>query len=618
MAGDAAERSLDPCCGDPAPDGSAGDGPVAPAVGRVRVFALLVACAAGLLWWAAGPHLTTQAGPIDVPWWGLLPAVVAAQGVNVHFQVRRQAHGVALCHLPVLLGLVCTDPLGFVVARTLGGSLAMAVVRRQRGLKLMLNTASYALEATVAVTLLQLLAPWPLPAAIYVAMVLADMTSFTVVSVAIMIFERRTDAAARLQTLLLLLPINLVATSFGLLAVAALWRGHGYLWLLGGVTACLLLFYRNYARLRGRHSDLGLLQGLAASLPALTAGSQELADVLERTRALLVADRASLWLPDGTVTAARHDGAPEHGGGDGSSPPAPVRVRRPLRPPAWSRLTSTVAYDDGRQQATLVVQDRLGAVRPFNEDDKHLLDAAAALIGSALDRGTQRQRMLDAARRDPLTGLWTLTEGSLRAAVEAGRTQAQGLLVLDVIGLQDVNDSLGHDAGDALLRTTAARLQDRVGAQTVTARIGGDELMALLRHDDPGPEQLARAVAGTVELAGARFELRIRAGYCAATDADSFQSLLRNAQAALSRSAAGGTRYRSWTPQLTVDPSRRLRLAVICKLHWPQATSSRSSSRCAGPPTGSWSAPRRWPVGGTRSSGPCHRTSSSPSPSRPA
>ena len=538
--------------------GTAPDGPAGPAVGRVRVFTLVVAGAAGLLWWAVGPQLAAPSGPVDIPWWGLLPAVVAAQGVNVHIQVRRQAHGVAFCHLPVLLGLVCTDPLGFVVARTLGGSAAMALVRRQRGLKLALNTASYALEATVAVTVLHLLASWPLPAAVYVAMVLADLTSFTVVSVAIMIFERRTDAVARLQTLLLLMPINVVATSFGLLAVAALWRGDAYVWLLGVLTACLLLFYRTYARLRGRHADLGLLQDLAASLPALTVGSPEVGIVLGRTRELLVADRASLWLPDGTVTTARHDGASKLLVADGPHP-EPVRVRRLLRPLAWSRLASTVAYDDGREYATLVVEERLGAVRDFNEDDRQLLEAAAALLAGALDRGTQRQRMLDAAGRDPLTGLWTLTEGSRRAA--GGTAQAVGLLVLDVIGLQDVNDSLGHDAGDALLRTTARRLQDRVGDGTVTARIGGDELMVLLRRVDVGPEELARAVAGTVELAGAPFELRIRAGYCAATDAESFQSLLRNAQAALARAAAGGTRYRSWTPELTVDPTRRLRLA---------------------------------------------------------
>ena len=561
----AALRSVAPDEAPPAAEGASSErhAPTAsgPAFGRVRVFTVLVALAAAALWWAVGRHVTALAGPVDVPWCALLPAVTAAQVVNVHFQVRRQAHGISLCHLPIVIGLVCTDPFGFVVARTLGGSVAMAAFHRQRGLKLMLNTASYALEATVAVALLGVLSGWPIPAALYVAMAVADMTSFTVVGTAIMLFERRFDAVARLRTLLWLLPVNVVATSFSLLAVAALWQGSEYLVLLAGVTAALLTFYRTYARLVSRHLDLGLLQELAASLPALTSGSQDLCDVLERTRQLLVAERASLWLPDGSLTVARHDALPVASSADGSCAPSAARVHRLLRPPVWSRLRSDVSFDEGRQCASLVVQDRLGAVRPFTEDDKRLLDAAAALIGGALDRGADRQRMLDAARRDPLTGLWTLTEGSRRAAQDLRGAGARGLLVLDVIGLQDVNDSLGHDAGDELLRIAARRLQDHVGAVTVAARIGGDELMVLLHHGDPGPEELARAVSGTVDLAGARFQLRMRAGYCAVSDASSFQELLRNAQAALSRSSVGGTRYRSWTSELRVDPTRRLALA---------------------------------------------------------
>jgi hypothetical protein len=38
--------------------------------------------------------------------------------------------------------------------------------------------------------------------------------------------------------------------------------------------------------------------------------------------------------------------------------------------------------------------------------------------------------------------------------------------------------------------------------------------MVLLQHGDPDPDALARSVSGTVDLAGARFELRMRAGYC--------------------------------------------------------------------------------------------------------
>lgn len=498
---------------------------------------------------------------MEVPWWFLLVAVAAAQGVLVHFQVRRQAQGISLCHLPILIGLLCTAPFAFVVARTLGGCVAMLVVRKQRGLKLLLNTAAYALEATVAVTVLHALDGWPVPAAVYVVMAVSDLTSFTVVSTAIMIFERRPDAAAWSRPLLWLLPVNFAATSFALLAVTALWRGSGYLVLLVAVTAALLLFYRTYARLRGRHVDLSRLQGLAASLPALTPNGQELRDVVERVRHLLVAERASLMLPGGLLVVAKHDGSPVTTSLTEGDRLASIRVDRPWQPPAWSRLTADVVYDEGRQQAHLVVHDRLGAVRPFNADDQRLLAAAAALVSGGLDRGADRRRLLDAARRDPLTGLWTLPEASRRGADRLREAAQEGLLIVDVIGLQDVNDSLGHDAGDDVLRLTARRLHDQVGEDAILGRIGGDELVVLLPRGGLAPEQIAQALGGTVELAGTRFELRIRAGHCPADGMTAFEPLLRNAQAALSRAAVAGVRYRSWTPDLRVDPTRRLRLA---------------------------------------------------------
>ena len=543
---------------EPAPTGGPA-GPRSPAVGRVRLLVLLVFAAAAVLWWLVGQDGSAQDGPLDVPWWALFPAVVAAQTGVVHFQVRRQAQGISLCHLPIAVGLLCTAPAAFVLTRTLGGAFAMAAVRGQRGVKLALNTAAYALEATVAVTVLALLQGWPTPAALYVAMAVSDLTSFTVVTVAIMVFERRIDAAAWWRPLSWLLPINVMATSFVLLAMAALWRSHGYLVLLAAVTGTFLASYRTFARLRGQHDELARLQDLALSLPALTPDGSELCDVVERTRSLLSAERAALWLADGTLVEVRDGGAPSRTTAM-PQPSGAVRVSPRWRPPTWSRLVADVTYDEGRQAGVLLVQDRLGPVRPFDRDDRRLLEAVAALLGGGLDRGADRQRSLDAARRDPLTQLWTLPEASRQAGPVLG--SAQGLLVVDVIGLQDVNDSLGHEAGDSVLVLTAQRLQASATKAGLTARIGGGDLLVVLPCGGPGPESVLRAVAGTVEVAGTQFALRVRGGFApVAAEDESFEQLLRRAQAALARAAAAGTRYRSWTPDLAVDPSRRLQLA---------------------------------------------------------
>jgi hypothetical protein len=81
-----------------------------PATGTVTVFALAVATVAAGLWVLYGGVLRDPDGPLDLPWWGLLPMVVAAQAGILHFQVRRQAQGISVCHLPLAIGLVCCSP----------------------------------------------------------------------------------------------------------------------------------------------------------------------------------------------------------------------------------------------------------------------------------------------------------------------------------------------------------------------------------------------------------------------------------------------------------------------------------------------------------------------------
>ncbi len=107
----------------------------------------------------------------------------------------------------------------------------------------------------------------------------------------------------------------------------------------------------------------------------------------------------------------------------------------------------------------------------------------------------------------------------------------------------------------------AQRLQAAAGPGAHVARVGGDELLAVLPPDGPAPEAVGEAVAGAVVLSGAPVELRVRAGYGAAGDGEAFAPLLRRAHAALARAADDGTRYRAWSQELAVDPTRRLRLA---------------------------------------------------------
>ena len=110
------------------------------------------------------------------------------------------------------------------------------------------------------------------------------------------------------------------------------------------------------------------------------------------------------------------------------------------------------------------------------------------------------------ARVDTLTGLLNRGEGLHRLEEETERRRARGralgILFCDVDRFKDVNDAHGHAAGDAVLRTLAQRIGESVRRDDVVARIGGDEMLVLLR----GVRDVAEAarIAEKVRAAAAK------------------------------------------------------------------------------------------------------------------
>jgi diguanylate cyclase (GGDEF)-like protein len=89
--------------------------------------------------------------------------------------------------------------------------------------------------------------------------------------------------------------------------------------------------------------------------------------------------------------------------------------------------------------------------------------------------------------RDPLTGIGNRLglERQIRSALEdlaADRLESLLLCLLDLDGFKLINDSLGHHAGDMMLRHVAERLQETLRSSDGLARLGGDEFVILLRN----------------------------------------------------------------------------------------------------------------------------------------
>ncbi len=123
---------------------------------------------------------------------------------------------------------------------------------------------------------------------------------------------------------------------------------------------------------------------------------------------------------------------------------------------------------------------------------------AVRLYGLKQDVTDERLRW-DAMRRmaeqDALTGLANRALFQNRFLDTASVRPLGALLLLDLDGFKQVNDRLGHDAGDACLRAAAERLATGFADAEMVARIGGDEFAVLLHADGADGDRLERRVA---------------------------------------------------------------------------------------------------------------------------
>ncbi len=180
---------------------------------------------------------------------------------------------------------------------------------------------------------------------------------------------------------------------------------------------------------------------------------------------------------------------------------------------------------DGRTMGVLAVQSYVPTTR-YVESEKAVLTFVSQHVAAALDHkravealrvSEERYRQLSErnqhlAFHDALTGLpnRALLDDRLALALARCRREKSGLAVifLDLDRFKDVNDSLGHDTGDRLLKAVAERLAAGVREQDTIARAGGDEFVLVLNGISSGTgarvvcEKLLSSVAGPLQIGG--------------------------------------------------------------------------------------------------------------------
>jgi diguanylate cyclase (GGDEF)-like protein/PAS domain S-box-containing protein len=179
------------------------------------------------------------------------------------------------------------------------------------------------------------------------------------------------------------------------------------------------------------------------------------------------------------------------------------------------------------------------------------------------------------ATRDTLTGLpnRALLETRLKQRLNDRRGGvSQAVLFIDLDGFKEINDSLGHAAGDALLKEIAVRLKQSVRPDDVVARLGGDEFVIVAECKQGSlsaasiADKLYAALEAPVVIAGHEVMVRASTGISMyPQDGETSEVLLQHADTALYRvKTAGGKTFSFFTAEM--GAATKLRLAMQAAL----------------------------------------------------
>ncbi|MDH6592638.1 diguanylate cyclase (GGDEF)-like protein/PAS domain S-box-containing protein [Variovorax sp. TBS-050B] len=282
---------------------------------------------------------------------------------------------------------------------------------------------------------------------------------------------------------------------------------------------------RKQAEVRSAESERRL-RGLTDSVPVL------LTEVDLQERVVFCNGRYLTWL--GVAPAALVNRPLREALGE-----AQYEQRRPLLARAFAG--EVVSFE---QPVSLLIGERVLQTTYLPQ-----LDAAGAVIGlyilaNDVTELKRQQMQLDAlAREDALTGLPNRRSFEEHVRDAIARSRRSGLPVclmfLDVDYFKTINDSLGHAAGDAVLREFGQRLRQNVRETDMAARYAGDEFVILLEAVSGAAE--AQTVAGKVlaamrpafQLPGRTLQVTTSIGVAMAEPEEDFPALMARADAAL-------------------------------------------------------------------------------------
>jgi diguanylate cyclase (GGDEF)-like protein len=281
---------------------------------------------------------------------------------------------------------------------------------------------------------------------------------------------------------------------------------------------------------------------------------------------------------DGRIVAASHsvrvltDREPSQLLGEHSHTLVPLSEREALE---QARLMAT---STGKMQVLTIEIVNAGARRQFRASVVKVegWDGVVMIFAERTAENALETELITKAFHDSLTGLAnrSLFRTRVQTAID-NRKRIDGIvtvLFLDLDGFKNINDSLGHDAGDELIKEVAFRLTTLLRPGDTLARLGGDEFGLLLV--DPRPkfgqliaERILGVTSQPIRLHHRQVSVGVSIGLAEARNGDSVEDLLRNADTAMYAAKENGkNRVEQFRTEMFTEAVKRLEIDADLRL----------------------------------------------------
>ncbi|MFC6019689.1 putative bifunctional diguanylate cyclase/phosphodiesterase [Plantactinospora solaniradicis] len=430
-----------------------------------------------------------------------------------HFVVRRQTMSFTITEIPLLFALFALPPLTVVLVFTLG-SLITQVRRRFAQPKGWFNVAKAATASSMASLVLLALpdmrgfgpGTW--------AILFAAVGSHTLVTLGavVAVIAVIHGAPAGWEMIrssgpgLVAATINVAVGLVVMLCIRTTWWSA---LLLLALACAVAVLYRSYAQFFRQHRTLADVYEMTKAMSERGQDGTLADSLLVRVRAIMQAEAATLWLPaqgrhPEVLLTARVD---ERGLLDISRTPVIARqracdegrtvaagarvggdrdVREALRGAGVKDVIVTPLRSGQAVIGSLEVVNRLGDIGHFTTGDLPILETIAAHVAVALENSRLVDRLRHDAYHDGLTNLPNrrrVSDALEKAVGVRAPGEVVAVMLFDVDSLRQVNESVGHAAGDQVLTEVANRLRASAPPAALVGRIGSDEFVVTLRME---------------------------------------------------------------------------------------------------------------------------------------